>query len=101
MPPLVGGIDSAKSRAQCEFGERWSPLLFPRSAVKKIGDGRSGISHRAILTRRKPAWPARNAASGDIPPIGSRGKSTHVSLIAQTFISQPNTLEAASNICHY
>ena len=35
MTPLVRGINPAKPRSEREFGQRWSTILLPGSAVEK------------------------------------------------------------------
>src|SRR5580704_15588553 len=57
MPPLIRRIDSSKSHAQRQFGQRRSPILLPRRAVKKVRNRCSLVNHRAILTRDSSPHP--------------------------------------------
>ena len=51
MPPLIGGVDSAKAGAQRQFHESRSTFFFPGCAIQKIRDGRELFGHDAILSR--------------------------------------------------
>src|SRR5215469_14911520 len=50
MPPLIGGIDRAKSLPQRQFGQARSAIFLPGGSIKKKGRGQYG-RHRIILSR--------------------------------------------------
>ena len=53
MPPLIRGVDGAKTGAQRQVSERCCAFFFPGGAVEKIGDGCEWFGHRDILSRSK------------------------------------------------